>query len=345
MRPTLGAVCAALIFLVAAWVLRGFLEALLASSVIAVASWPLYRAFDARMPRRLPRAARSAIFVTLIATFVLVPLMLALVALVAEAHATLLALSEADRRGIGAPAWLAHIPLAGPWLQARWLHDLARPGALSVWVEQADPAALLSWAKSLGQFTLRHLFIVAFTVLLLFFHFQNGEALWQALRAGLRERVGAGGDRYLEVARDTVRSAVESMLLVGLFAGLGTGLAYGMAGVPHAPLWGAITGALGLVPFLGYVAVAALALQLAMAGAGATATASLVLGAAVLFTGDKVVRPAMGQSRTRLPYVWMLMACLGGFGALGLVGLVVGPVAVSLSRELLADHVLRWTPR
>jgi len=124
---------------------------------------------------------------------------------------------------------------------------------------------------------------------------------------------------------------------VGLCDGCAAWAAYALAGVPHAALWAAITGALGLVPFLGYLAVAALTLQLAMAGAAAAATAAFALGSLVLFLGDKLVRPAMARNGTHLPYVWILMGCLGGFEVLGLVGLVVGPVALTLSRELLTE--------
>jgi predicted PurR-regulated permease PerM len=73
-RLSVGSFCAALIIVTSAWVLHSFLEALLASCVIAVASWPLYRAFSARMPRRTPRTTTSLIFVALMAVFVLAPL-------------------------------------------------------------------------------------------------------------------------------------------------------------------------------------------------------------------------------------------------------------------------------
>jgi ribose/xylose/arabinose/galactoside ABC-type transport system permease subunit len=53
--------------------------------------------------------------------------------------------------------------------------------------------------------------------------------------------------------------------------------------------------------------------------------------------GDKIVRPVVAGDGTHLPFVWILMACLGGFQVLGLVGLVVGPVALTLARELLAE--------
>jgi predicted PurR-regulated permease PerM len=336
LRLTAGSLCSALVIGLAAWVLHGFIEALLAACVIAVASWPLYRWFAARMPRRVKRTTTSLIFTSLIALFVLAPLMFAFAALVTEAHATLLAIAATDQKGIAPPRWFATAPLVGPWLAAHWT-KLAQPGALAQWVEHADPTAFLSWAQLLGQFTVRHLFIVVFTILVLFFLCQEGDSLAQALRRTLRERIGEHAERYLDVARHAVRASVNSMLLVGLFVGCAAWAAYALAGVPQAALWGAITGALGLVPFLGYLAVAALTLQLSLAGAVAVAAWTFVLGCFVLFLGDKLVRPAMARNGTHLPYVWVLMGCLGGFEVLGLVGVVIGPVTLTIARELLAD--------
>ena len=70
--------------------------------------------------------------------------------------------------------------------------------------------------------------------------------------------------------------------------------------------------------------------QLAVEGAASPALLSLVLGCVVLLCGDKVVRPLVARHGIRLPFVWVLMACLGGFGVLGLAGLVIGPVVISL---------------
>jgi predicted PurR-regulated permease PerM len=109
--------------------------------------------------------------------------------------------------------------------------------------------------------------------------------------------------------------------------------------VPQAVLWAAITGALALVPFLGYVAVAALGLHLVVQGATTTALLALALGGAILLAGDKVVRPAVAGAGVSLPFVWVLIGCLGGFEVLGLVGLVIGPVVLVLARELWEQRV------
>jgi predicted PurR-regulated permease PerM len=96
---------------------------------------------------------------------------------------------------------------------------------------------------------------------------------------------------------------------------------------------------LALIPFLGYVAVAALTLQLAMTGPATPALVSFGLGCVVLFCGDKIVRPVVAGEGTHLRFVWFLMACLGGFEVLGLVGLVIGPVVLTLARELWEQRV------
>jgi predicted PurR-regulated permease PerM len=119
--------------------------------------------------------------------------------------------------------------------------------------------------------------------------------------------------------------------------------AYAIAGAPHPFLWAAITSALSVVPFLGYGAAAALSLQLAMHGATVSALLVLCLGSAILFLGDKVVRPTIARNGTHLSFVWVLMGCFGGFEALGLVGLVIGPVSLALARELW-DHRVRALP-
>jgi len=47
----------------------------------------------------------------------------------------------------------------------------------------------------------------------------------------------------------------------------------------------------------------------------------------------------VAREGTRWHFVWVLMGCLGGFEALGLVGLGIGPVAIALTRELWEQRV------
>jgi len=329
----------ALIVALSLWLLHGFLEPLLAACVTAVASWPLYKRFRDRLSWHIGRGTTSLIFTLVITVFVLAPVMFAVGALLTEAYALLLDVAAVDMTGIAAPRWLENLPLVGPWVEARWQSEFARPGALLVWTQRTDPAVFLGWAQSLGQFSGRHLLIITFTVLLLFFLYQQGESLAEQLRRVVRHRVGERAEDYVDLAARAVRASVNSMLVVGLFDGLASGVAYAIAGVPHAAVWAAITGLLALVPFLGYLAVVALALQLAVTGATTPALISLGLGCLVLLCGDKIVRPLVARDGVRLSFVWILIGCLGGFEVFGLVGLIVGPVVLTLARELWERYV------
>ncbi len=328
-----------LIVALSAWILHGFLQAMLAACVTAIASWPLYTRFAARLPRRIGRSSQSLIFTLAMTVFVLAPLMFAFGALLTEAHALLLEIAAADKIGIAAPKWLESAPLVGSWLAARWQSQLAFPDALMTWTQRTDAAALLGWAQSLGQFMVRHAFIILFTILLLFFLYQQGESLEEGFRRVLRRSIGEHADSYVDLATRAVRASVNSMLVVALFDGFASGVAYAIAGVPHAAVWAAITGLLALVPFLGYAAVGALTLQLAMTVTGTPPVLALGLGCFILFCGDKVVRPVVARHGVRLRFVWILMGCLGGFEALGLIGLVIGPVVLTLARELWEQRV------
>jgi predicted PurR-regulated permease PerM len=334
----------AVIVALSVWVLHSFLHALLVACVTAIASWPLYRRFAARLPRRMPRSATSLIFTCVMTIFVLAPLMIGFGALITEAHAMFLEIAAADKKGIAVPHGLENLPLVGRWLAARWQSELAHPEALLVWAQRMNAATLLGWAQPFGQFMIRHLFIVTFTILILFFLYQEGESLAEGFTRLLRRRIGERAEGYVDLAVRALRASVNSMLVVGLFDGFASWAAYAIAGVPQAAVWAVITGTLALVPFLGYVAVTALAVKLAVTGASVPALLSFGLGYAVLFCGDKIVRPVIARGATRLGFVWILMGCLGGFEVLGLVGLVVGPVLLTITRELWEQRVRDLAP-
>lgn len=329
LKLTPGRLYGAAIVALSIWFLHGFVHGLLAASVAAIASWPLYAWFAARVRKHVGKHVTAFVFTAIITVFVLAPLVFALWALLSESHALFQQIAGADERGIVLPPWLQGLPLLGSWQT-----DLSSPGALLGWTRRTNATAFLGLAQSLGEFAARHLLILLFTILLLFFLYEQGESLARDFRRWLRQGIGEQAERHVDVVTRAVRASVNSMLAVGLFDGFATGLSYAVVGVPRAAVWGAIIGAIAAVPFLGYAVVAALALRTAIEGQTALALLSLALGWTVLLAGDKVVRPLVARGGIHLPFVWILMACLGGFEVLGLVGLVIGPVVLALAREL-----------
>ena len=322
-----GRLLAATVAILSAWIVHGFLEAMAAACVIAVATWPLYGWLRRRMPRRLGIGSVALTFTIVITVFVLAPLVFACTALVDEVRALLIGLASGGLQGIAAPQWLSALPLIPPGLLSH--------GDLAVLTRHADPAAVLGWAQSLAQVAFQQALTIVFAVLLLFFFYCRGDALARELGGRLEQALGDGAQRYVEVATRAVRASVNSMFAVGLFDAAAAAATYSLAGTPRALVWAAITGALATVPFLGYAAVGAMALALAVKGLAPVALTALILGVVVLLCGDKVVRPMVARGGMRLPFVWVLMGCLGGFSVFGLSGLVTGPAMLAVAREVL----------
>jgi predicted PurR-regulated permease PerM len=323
---------AASLLLLSAWIIHGFLLPLVWASVIAVATWPMYRRFAARMPAFLASTVTPLLFTMLVSAFVLAPMVFAFGVVAIHAHALLGRLAQADKIGFAAPIWLESLPLVGARLAERWQSFLGTPGGLSTWLR--DSSALLGWVQTLGQFVAHHLFVVVFTILVQFFLYRGGDP--QALRLNrlLRDALGESATPYLELAIHAMRATVVGMVLVALFDGVLIGLVYVAAGVPHAVAWAAVTGLFSLIPYLGYVAVVGVALSLGGDGAVTSALVVCSLGCLVHLVGDKIIRPILVGGAVKLGFIWVLMASLGGLELMGLVGVLVGPVVLALASSL-----------
>jgi predicted PurR-regulated permease PerM len=243
----------------------------------------------------------------------------------------------ANSNELVAPDWLSAVPVVGPDL----VEHFHTHGALLAWVERVDTAELLGWLQSVGQFAGRHLFRIAFTVLLLFFAYRNGEALARDLRRLIHESVGDRANHYIELAIRGLRATMSSTLIVGIFDGVLIGIACAIARLPDAHVWGALTGLLAAIPFLGYVVVFGAFMALLGGGSAIAAWAVLATGAVILFTGDKVIRPILVGNSTQLGFAWVLMGTLGGLELLGFIGIFVGPVVLALAGALWSE----WTTR
>ncbi len=208
-------------------------------------------------------ARRRSSSPALMVVFVLAPLVFAFGALLGEAHALLLRSPRADQRGLRCRAG---------WKACRWSALGAGRAGRANWRTRAPCCrwrsaptrpALLGWPRSLGQFTGHHAVIIGFAILLLFVLYRDGEVARAGRQArAARSASAAASNTISALGTRAVRASVNSMLVVGLFDGLASAAAFAIAGVPNAAVWAAITGALALVPFLGYVAVVALALHL-----------------------------------------------------------------------------------
>jgi len=331
-RSVLSAGFSLAIILAALFVTQRFVLPLLWAAILCIATWPLYRrALRMTGDREIPAAA----LVTVLAALVFVtPLALGVTQAARQAPALAQLVASANTEGLATPAWLHRIPLAGDAVYNWWQATLGQPHGLAHLLQDSSVGHMQSASevlKRVGTGTLHRLIDIGFAFLCLFFFYKDGKALQGQLEAIGSHLIGAQRwSLYSLKVPTAVRATVNGLVLVGLAEGVLLGIGYQFAGVPSSMLWAAATGVLAIIPFGAPLAFGAVAALLAWQGNVAAAAAIAAWGFIVLFVADHFVRPTIIGNATKLPFLAVLLGILGGVETLGLIGLFVGPVVMTL---------------
>jgi predicted PurR-regulated permease PerM len=150
-----------------------------------------------------------------------------------------------------------------------------------------------------------------------------------AIVAPLKDRhARAVLDEFRRAGRATLAGTVITGIAQGVFAGIG----YWMSGMPQPAFFGAATAVASLLPGVGTLLVWVPAgIFLVATGHAGKATLELIWCAlTVIGVCDYVIRPKLvGDEDT--PAILVFIALFGGLELLGLSGLIVGPILMSIA--------------
>lgn len=161
-----------------------------------------------------------------------------------------------------------------------------------------------------------------------------------ALRAAVVPRI-LPWPREQRIVRNTTAAVIESVVLanVGVSvvqAGLITVSTLAL-GIPHAVVWGVASFVLSFIPLVGTGLVTLTASAYLFASGRTGATVAMFAVAIVAGSVDNLLRPLLARGSSELPFVWMLVAFVGGVTAFGVSGILLGPLAMALTVAL-------WNP-
>src|SRR5258706_2224927 len=187
-----------LLLVLSLWILRPFLPALIWATMVAVATWPMMLAVQARLWKRRGLAV-LVMTLGMLLVFV-VPSALAIGTLVVHLDDITGWVKSIDLQALQTPpGWVARIPWVGEKLASTW-REMAPSGELGAKVAPYA-ASLVSWflgqLGSLGSIVLQFLVTVGITALL----YAKGEVAAGGVR-GFARRIGGGrGEGAVLVAR------------------------------------------------------------------------------------------------------------------------------------------------
>jgi predicted PurR-regulated permease PerM len=146
-------------------------------------------------------------------------------------------------------------------------------------------------------------------------------------------------DTLLKTLANTINGIIKGYIIIAVAQGVLMGIGLALFGVPHAALWGFVTGIASLIPMIGtaFVSVPAI-VYLLIVGSNTNALGMGIWALTLVGTIDNFLNPLIIGKQTDLPPLVILFSVLGGIATLGPIGILVGPLAVSLFRALLAIY-------
>jgi len=170
------------------------------------------------------------------------------------------------------------------------------------------------------------LFILIFA---LFFMFRDGDTIVRGLKHLLPFDEDIQTD-MLEESKELIFASVAVGLLVAVIQGLLGGASFALTGMRSPVFWGVLIAFFSLVPLVGSALIwGPAALWLGFNGHWGKALLVVAICGGVSTLADNIVRPLLLRNRTRLNELLLFIGVLGGLGAFGLLGLVVGPTIVA----------------
>jgi predicted PurR-regulated permease PerM len=169
----------------------------------------------------------------------------------------------------------------------------------------------------------------------LFFLVRDGDVIGRELRS-LLPLPAAYSDRLIRSTRDLVIASVGAGVLVAVTQGTIGGLAFLLLGLGAPAFWGVVMGFCSLIPVVGAALVwIPAALWLLLSGSTGKGIGMVVIGALGISMADNLLRPLVLSGSTRVNGLVIFFGLLGGVAAFGFIGLVLGPVILVVTGNLL----------
>ncbi|MFN9602436.1 MAG: AI-2E family transporter [Planctomycetota bacterium] len=230
-----------------------------------------------------------------------------------------------------------------------FLKDLANPSSEQVReliknaVSSLQPK-LISFGGDSAAFLVKLIIGLTILILSLYFFLCDGPSMVQALM-----KLSQLDDRYeMELLSDfdrTARAIVLATILSAIVQGLTAGIGYYFAGMPSLVMLTALTTVFALIPFFGTGLVwGPVSLYLAIYEERFLAAGLLAAwGFLVVGTVDNLIKVLILHGQSQLHPLLALLSVLGGLQALGPIGIVVGPLVVTLLQTTLTiiSHELK----
>jgi predicted PurR-regulated permease PerM len=297
--------------------------------IIAVAAYPGFQKVQRALGGR--EVVAAVLFVVLFLALLIVPVVLLADTLVEGVHTLASHLKEGTLIVPPPPAGVENWPIIGARLNSLWsqgsrdISELVR--TIAPHIKAAVPG-MLSVSSGFGLTVLQFaLSIIVAGVLL-----ANAQSAYRLTCSLCNRLFGAAGPDFQQLIGATTRSVTSGIVGVALIQSILAGLGFLVAGLPGAGLWAVAfliaavlqAGVLILIPAVIYVFTIA----------SVTKAVIFLVWCVFVALVDNFLKPLLLGRGVAVPTAVVFLGAIGGFVALGLIGLFVGAIVLSVGYKL-----------
>lgn len=226
----------------------------------------------------------------------------------------------------------ARLPVEEADVQA-WADQAVRAG----WTQLQEAAGpLYRGAAQLLSAIMKGLVVVAVMLLSLYYFLVDGPTLRNTF-TGLIPIQDQHKEQLINKFADITRAVISAMVASAVAQGVLGGLGYYFAGLGNVFLLTVLTMIFALVPFVGATVVwVPCVLWLYFHDDRPTAAILLAIyGTVIISAADNLIKPMVLHGQSNLHPLLALLSIMGGAGALGPIGILVGPMVLALLQTAL----------
>ncbi len=319
-------------------VLSPFLTSILWAILLAIVFYPLFLKLQRLLKKkRVLSALTMTLFVVLV---IVLPAGLLMVSLANEVIDFYHHLDEMIKTG-RLQSYLTQIGelplLRGALEKLKQYVDLSQADPFNFLLKNVQQISAFLFNQTSDLLKSISTFVVGFffTLLSLYYLFKDGESLLKKLKE-IVPLPAKESKLIIQRFKDMVYATIYGGILIAIIQGILGGLSFWVLGIASPIFWGTAMAFLSFIPMGGTALIWGPA-SLFLFIQGSFLKGIILLGLGILLIGmvDNLLRPQFVSARTNIHPLLLFFSVLGGIQAFGMIGLVAGPLIMTLSLTLI----------
>ena len=176
-------------------------------------------------------------------------------------------------------------------------------------------------------------------MLFIIFYFLRDGSQWKKAIIVLSPLGDADDKKIIDRLEIAIKSVILGNLMISFIQGVLLGLGLWIFGIPNSAVWGLVAAITSLIPTIGTALVSIPAvLFLFFTGSTSAAIGLAIWSSVMVGMIDNFLSPMIIGKSTNVSPLLVLFAVLGGVSLLGPIGILIGPLTISLLYTLISIY-------